>query len=157
MKVLKSLLKDIFSDNYNVCTLIVSICLLSPILTDIYELIRDGRVWEDNIEELFTEFYYYIDLGEAYIIIYWILFVFAIWSIVREYNINSKSLWILFYGAIAIIYNPIKTIQIDGTISHFIVLATLFIVLREIIFSKKAHMKIVKLLKTILHNNTHIY
>lgn len=106
---------------------------------------------------MFTEFYYYIDLGEAYIIIYWILFVFAIWSIVREYNINSKSLWILLYGAIAIIYNPIKTIQIDGTISHFIVLATLFIVLREIIFSKKAHMKIVKLLKTILHNNTHIY
>ncbi len=116
--ILKRQIKLIFSDNFKLLTYIVTTLILS-------EIIINWGCW-------YRCFYHNKQALEF--VFFWSLFVYAIWSIIREYNEDKKSLWILTYLALAITYNPIYSYQIQAKAIAFVVLlVTLAIILRTVI------------------------
>ena len=53
-----------------------------------------------------------LDYG-YYEILRWLVTSFSAWSVIRVYKNNSKSVWILIFSAIAILFNPVIKIALD--------------------------------------------
>ena len=67
-----------------------------------------------------------LDYG-CYEILRWLITSFAVWSTVRVYNNTSKSVWILIFSAIAIIFNPVIKINFEKEIWQTIDIVVLII------------------------------
>ena len=116
-------LKRFFADNYNILSLYLFIALFCT-------------VFSGNDLGL-----YYNESSFSLYLFIWALFIYMIWSLIKQYKKDNKSIWILIYGLFALIYNPMKTnIRYSYsiiTLETIIMIATMVIIIRKLIFNKK--------------------
>ncbi len=116
-------LKRFFADNYNILSLYLFIALFYT-------------VFSGNDLGL-----YYNESSFSLYLFIWALFIYMIWSLIKQYKKDNKSIWILIYGLFALIYNPMKTnIHYSYsiiTLETIIMIATMVIIIRKLIFNKK--------------------
>ena len=111
-------IKNIFSDNYKLLSLITTVYAIFLYLFNLMNL---------NISRYYSLFYsfqtpfygYRNDTGM--IVFTWLVFIFSIWTIVKLFKTQPKSSLILFFMFLAIYLNPLYRIEIRSDVCLFVI------------------------------------
>lgn len=114
-------IKNIFSDNYKVLSLITTVYVIFLYIFNLEKL--DISTSYSSIS-----FYYYFETpfhgyhgDTGTFVLTWLVFIFSIWTIVKLFKTKPKSSLILFFMFLAIYLNPIYRIELSSDVCLFVI------------------------------------
>ena len=109
--------KNLFSDNYKVLSLITTIYVVFLYLINI-----------KNIDFDYSRLSYYFDIpfdnysfDTGVFSLTWIVFIFSIWTIVKLFKTKPQSSLILYFMFLALYFNPIHRVILHNDVCLFLV------------------------------------
>ena len=120
--------KNLFSDNYKVLSLITTIYVVFLYLINIKNIDFDySRLSKDICDEI-DKLSYYFDIpfdnysfDTGVFSLTWIVFIFSIWTIVKLFKTKPQSSLILYFMFLALYFNPIHRVILHNDVCLFLV------------------------------------
>lgn len=114
-------IKNIFSDNYKVLSLITTLYVIFLYIYNLTSIsISKGYSY-------FHFYYYFKTPFDGYkndtgmLVLLWLVFIFSIWTIIKLFRTKPKSSLILFFMFLAISSNPLYRTELNNDLCLFII------------------------------------